>query len=308
MRCISSLKEIPFDEKIAVTIGNFDGVHLGHQKLLNELRNNASSLGLKLVVYTFNPHPRKILCPNIQDFLLLDYGDKKKEIETLNVDYYLEREFNRDFSSLAPENFLDQEIFYHPGVKVFYMGHDFVFGANKAGDFEFAKQYGHSKNIQVEQMPYYDLEETIISSTLIRKALNRGRVLLAHQWLGRPYFLKGMVVKGEGRGRTIGFPTANLKLDEHLLIPLKGVYITQTHYKKMTYQSLTNIGFNPTFGALDKAQVETHLLDFDHDIYGESLKIEFLDRVRDECPFESVNELIAQIQKDVSFAKEFFQK
>lgn len=310
MKVLKSLKDLNQYENsdIVVTVGNFDGVHLGHQYLLKKIKQACLEKKCKMVVFTFYPHPYQILSNNFKNYLITQYEDKKNLLQQLGIDYLVELNFDRDFSTKKPEEFLQDYLWVYPRIKEIHVGHDFFFGINKTGNFELIKNLSMSKNITVHQLDRYLHEGTAISSSAIRQEVNLGNIKKANKFLGRNFSLIGRVIKGDGRGKKIGFPTANINYDKELIIPAKGVYITQTHLNGMKYNSVTNIGSNPTFKDADEINVETYILDFNHDIYGESIKVEFYDKIRNEKKFDSVNQLVDQIKNDVIFANEFFKK
>lgn len=290
---------------LAITFGNFDGVHLGHQQLIAEIRNSSSRANQVLGIVTFIPHPRKILQNHTEGFLLSSYEQRRAWLSELGVDYLIELPFNRDFSTLSATDFLDKYILVYPGLKAIYLGWDFAFGANKQGDAEIVRKHCSGKGIVVEECGVYSAAKHQVSSTLIRNALSAGDMIKARELLGRPFSIEGIVVKGEGRGKRIGIPTANLQIDSDIIHPAGGVYVTETSTKKMTYRSVTNIGHNPTFKDDKKLTVETHLIDFEDDLYGETLEVKFLERLRAEKKFSTVNDLIEQIKKDIQRGKDY---
>lgn len=310
MKLISDLKEIDLQGKtqIGLTIGNFDGVHLGHRHLLAQVKKVCEQKKLKFVVMTFVPHPHQILSPHFQHYLINSYEERRSILSSLGVDYLVELEFNRDFSTKTPDEFLKTYILHYPSIKEFFIGHDFAFGVNKQGGFDFIKNTCTRLGINVEIQSEFELKNEKISSSIIREKLKTGQIELVNQLLARPYFLDGRVVKGAGRGKQIGFPTANLDLNPEITVPELGVYITQTLYKGMKFNSITNVGKNPTFTDVNKVNVETNLFDFQDDIYGESIRVNFLKKLRAEKKFESVNKLIEQIKLDVETAKRYFNE
>jgi riboflavin kinase / FMN adenylyltransferase len=293
---------------IGLTIGNFDGVHIGHQQLLKQIKSECKEQDLKFVVVTFTPHPQKILQPEKERFLINSYEQRRSLLKKIGVDFLVELAFTRDFSTLPPEAFIKNYLLSYPDLKNFYLGYDFAFGANKEGGYDLAKSLCSSSGIKVQIQPKFEQAGSVVSSSRIREKLLGGKVEEAAVVLGRPFRLEGVVVKGEGRGKKIGFPTANIQVHADLIVPQKGVYITRTVYNGMTYQSITNIGNNPTFKDSHLVHIETNLFDFDTDIYGETIEIEFLQKVRDEKKFATVNELIEQIRRDVQEAKSFLNK
>lgn len=290
---------------IGLTIGNFDGVHIGHRELLKKIKTECVAKKLLFVVVTFIPHPQKILQPEKERFLINSYDQRRKLLHQHGVDYLVEIGFTRDFSTLAPEKFLKEHLLSYPGLKDFYLGYDFAFGANKQGDFDLVKELCKPLNVNVEIQPKFEFNGKVVSSSQIRDHIVNGRILEVEELLGRPFHLEGVVVKGEGRGKKIGFPTANIQVSPDLIVPHRGVYITRTKYNGMVYNSITNIGHNPTFKDTHQLHIETNLFDFDTDIYGETIEIEFRHKVRDERKFPTVNDLIAQIKADVIFAKDY---
>lgn len=305
MKLINSIKEIASNEKIFFTIGNFDGVHLGHRQFLKFIKDEAQKVGARFLVITFVPHPSFVL-KNQRAFLLNTYSERREMLKDLGVEYLFEIDFNRDFSTLSPGDFLDDYIFNHPGITKMFLGHDFAFGANKSGDFNFVKDYCANRKIDLFIQDEYKFMSSNVSSSAVRSHVKSGAMDLASNFLGRNYFISGRVIKGAGRGKQIGFPTANLGYERECLVPSNGVYITKTYFKEMTYQSVTNVGHNPTFNTGLDIHVETHLLDFNSDIYGEEIRVEFIKKLRDEKKFSSANELIQQIKTDVENSRKYF--
>ncbi len=308
MQITTSLPEIKNDQgqaiPIGLTIGNFDGVHAGHRQLLEKIRLECQKNNLSFVVVTFIPHPQKILQPEKERFLLNSYEKRRELLSALGVNYLVELKFTRDFSTLPPETFMKNHLFNYEGLRNFYLGYDFAFGANKQGGHDLATEICRPRGINVEIQPKFELSGQVVSSTSIRELLLGGKVDEATKYLGRTFHLEGVVIKGEGRGKKIGFPTANIQVSPDLIVPQNGVYVTRTRYQNMTYQSVTNIGFNPTFKEGRQVHIETNIFDFDTDIYGEQLEIEFITKLRDEKKFPTVNDLIDQIRTDVETARQ----
>lgn len=305
MKIISNLREIALDgdqSNVFLTIGNFDGVHRGHAEFIQSIVLQARQSLAKLVVITFVPHPASILRPN-QFSLLSTYAQRRVLLENLGVDYLCELEFTRDLSTLGPEQFFDQYIFSSTKIKGIFLGHDFAFGANKSGDHSFVQQYCQGRDLELKVMDKFLVEGERVSSSLIRQALMQGDVAKASRYLGRPYQLEGTVIRGKGRGRELGHSTANMFYPAESILPLWGVYVTRTLYRGITYRSITNIGKNPTFNDLDAPSVETHLLEFNREIYGEKITVSFVERIRSEKRFNGRQELIAQIKADILIAE-----
>ncbi len=302
---IAELAQTYHETNVQITIGNFDGVHNGHREFLARIHDDCQKTKSKFVVITFIPHPVQILKAH-SGFLLNTFSERRELLSACGVDYLLEVDFTRDFSTLSPESFLEKFVFSFQGIDKIYLGHDFVFGANKSGNYSTAKMACETKNIFLVLQEEFRLDNQAISSSVVRASVQAGEMDKARSLLGRPYFISGRVIKGQGRGRQIGFPTANLGYDKELMVPEKGVYVTQTSFKDLIYNSVTNIGINPTFNMGNDINVETHLLDFSRDIYGEEVRVSFIKKLRSEKKFSSVNDLIAQIGNDVESARKYF--
>jgi riboflavin kinase / FMN adenylyltransferase len=295
----------PFASSV-VTIGNFDGVHLGHRVLLEKLVARAKTVGGPSVVFTFDPHPVQVLHPGRKLHRIFSIEDQVDQMARLGVDLLVIEPFSREFSQLKPEQFLVEWI-YKPFVPAeIIVGYDFSFGANRQGSIDFLQAHASNLGFDVEVVPPFKIDEMIVSSSRIRGAIEDGDVALAHRMLGRSFYLRGIVERGAGRGRTIGFPTANLHFEAET-IPKRGVYAALAHVQGRRFAAAVNIGLNPTFvpeSSSSPLSMEAHLIGFSGDLYGENLKLEFLDRIRDEQKFASPTELIAQIHRDVKRSEE----
>lgn len=305
IKSINELHEIHNETNAQVTIGNFDGVHRGHREFLSKIKDDCKKSRAKFLVITFVPHPVQILKAQ-SGFLINTFSERRELLHECGVDYLFEIDFTRDFSTLTPEEFLEKFVFIFSGIEKLYLGHDFAFGANKSGNHNVAKDLCDKHSVHLVLQDEFQLGTDSISSSIVRSEIVGGNMEKAQNLLGRKYFLSGRVIKGEGRGRQIGFPTANLGYDKELIVPQRGVYITQTKFKDLTYNSVTNIGFNPTFNSGNQINIETHLLDFSRDIYGEEVRVSFIKKLREEKKFSSVNDLISQIEQDVKLARTFF--
>lgn len=314
---------IPHFKSSVLTIGNFDGVHLGHQNLLATLVTKAKDYKTQSVVCTFKPHPKTILKPNEPYHRLFDYRDQVEKMSKLGVSYLVEEKFSKDFSLMSAEQFLSGYIekIYNPLHIV--VGYDFSFGKSRDGNVDFLRDYCRKKGIGLTVVPAFELNGQIVSTSQIRNFLEHGELNKAEIFLNRPYYLRGPVRVGYKRGRLIGVPTANIS-PEIEFVPRRGVYFTwaqlddklnsqidgslvgdQLEIKK--YPSITNIGYNPTFENSDPyLKVETHIFNFDQDIYGEHLKIELAKFQRDEMKFNTIENLKHQILSDLIQAKIFF--
>ena len=286
-------------KNFGMAIGNFDGFHLGHQKILDSMLGFCQKHNMALMVMTFVPHPRAVLRGEKQ-FLINDYQNRRRFMEKSGLDVLYEVKFDLQFSGLSPEIFLQKYVGKESGVGCFFLGHDFSFGKNKTGGRSLVEKYCHKNGIRVEVLDEFEEEGEIISSSRIRNLLKQGSVKKANELLGREFFLEGSVVRGVARGRGMGFPTANLDFKEDLILPASGVYVTKVIYRENTYSALTNVGRNPTFEDSDKFTVETHILDFKRDLYGDEIKVCFVEKMRDEKKFRSSDELKEQLERDVA--------
>ena len=259
-----------------VVIGNFDGVHLGHQALLAAARESGLEKGLPAVVVTFDPHPLAILRP--PHLRLFDLKDQQEQIRQADLDGVVYLSFSRDFSELPSLDFLNQILKPEFKPQVVIVGFNFRFGEGRTGDTELLKTWGAVNGCEVKVINSVQLSKGSVSTSEIRKDIQSGEVAHAALLLGRPYWLSGIVVHGESRGRKIGFPTANLNL-EKVVIPAWGVYATRTWVSGVTYNSVSHLGPLPTFSD-DVVRLETHLLDFEGDLYGQTVKVEFIDKLR----------------------------
>lgn len=292
-----------------VTIGNFDGVHLGHQQLIENIVREAQFFGVPSVVYTFHPHPVKVLYPERATYRLFDLKDQQDQFENRGVENVIIEEFTKEFSKITPREFMDQYIFEKLHPKTLVVGHDFSFGADRSGNIPFLEKYCAEKGIRLIIIPPFQFKGEVVSSTRIRQDLKDGQVEKAKELLGRDYYLRGPVEQGFQRGRTIGVPTANVHPDVEF-VPRLGVYCTLTKVGAHLHPSITNIGVNPTFHQDGKSpvKVETHLFDFDAQLYGMEVEVHLLKFLRDEKKFAGLDELKKQIQQDILQARKYFDE
>jgi len=284
-----------------VAIGNFDGVHLGHQAILRLAKNHAIRLGLPLVCYTFNPHPTFELKPQSKLKLLMTYEEKRELLASYGVDYCVEERFDAEFAKISAHDFFQTVIRDALRARVVVVGDNFSFGRNREGTLEVLNQYCKEASITLEAMRPMLAEGSPISSSRIRACLAEGQVAQAERLLGRPFFYRSEVVHGDQRGRTLGFPTANMRCEEKF--PLRtGVYATSVLWQGKRHLSVTNIGVRPTFDSVG-LRVETHILDQTFELYGECLEVRFHERIRDEQKFASIDQLKAQISSDTKLAR-----
>lgn len=283
-----------------VTIGTFDGVHLGHQKIIKRLVELKQKQGGEIVLFTFDPHPRKVLFPEQKDLKLITTTQEKCEILKLfGVDYVLVYPFTKEFSKMQAQDYVSDIIVKGLKTKTLVIGYDHRFGSNREGTIDTLKELSNIYDFEVEEIPAQEINQLNVSSTRIRKAIEEGDVQTANDFLGYSFFITGTVVKGKQLGRTIGYPTANIFIENaDKLIPKIGVYAVNVIYKGITYQGMLNIGTNPTTDLDNKIKIEVNIFDFSQDIYGETLKIEFVKWIRNEEKFANLDELKQALAND----------
>ncbi len=285
-----------------VTLGNFDGVHLGHQEIFRRVVARSRELGYPSVALSFYPHPLKVLRPQAAPLMLLPLKEKVRLLEAMGLDNFLCIRFTRDFSSLEASTFVERILVKSLGVKEVFVGRDYRFGKDRKGDVNLLSRMGCELGFKVNVVDPVVVNGILVSSTRIRRMLLEGRVEDAMKLLGRPYKLLGKVVEGVGRGRILGFPTANLE-PENELIPRVGVYCVGVEVEDMTHPGVVNIGFNPTFEDDKKLKVEVHIIDFSGELYNKEIGVSFLKRIRGEKKFSSPEELVKRIERDVEEAR-----
>lgn len=302
MDVFNSLDEISDDFRGAVaTIGNFDGVHLGHQYIFQKVILHARQEKSRAVVITFEPHPKMVLHPERKPFYLITSLEEKiARIAETGMDGLLLIPFSLEFSQTTAREFVRSILWDRLRIRKIYIGHDYTFGRGREGNKTFLAVAGEQLGFAVEVISAFKVGEAVISSTLTRNMILEGRVKEAAAYLGRPYNLSGVVIAGHRRGRDLGFPTANLRPDK-ALIPARGIYAVRLLLEGKACQGVLNIGFNPTFSD-NTLSVEVHIFDFDEEIYGKRLEVLFIDRIRDEMKFESPARLVEQIRRDVETA------
>jgi riboflavin kinase/FMN adenylyltransferase len=289
-----------------LTIGNFDGVHLGHQAILKKIVSRSKETGGSSVVLTFEPHPVKVIAPHKDIRLITSCEERTSLISAADVDAVICVNFTKEFARQHPEDFTRDILIDKIGVSEIYVGHDYAFGKGREGTIEYLKELGKKYNFHVDVIEPVTVNGAIVSSSSIRKLIADGNVDKAARFLGRYYTLSGVVIKGAGRGIGLGFPTANIELPSEL-IPKDGVYAVIVKKGKDIYNGVANIGNKPTFGN-EKFGIEAYLFDFDKNLYKKRLEISFIKRVRDEIAFKNPAELIASMRKDVKKAKEILKK
>ncbi len=287
-----------------VTSGTFDGVHLGHQKILTRIREIARSIGGETVLITFWPHPRLVLYPNEHNLRLLStFEEKAKLLRQFGIDHLITIPFTQEFSQISSAEFIEKVLIDAIQTKKLVIGYDHRFGKNREGSFEYLKANSSDFGFDLEEISRQDVEEIAVSSTKIRKALESGDVKTAESCLGRPYELNGLVIKGQQIGRSIGFPTANIHIpNDYKLIPRDGVYAVEASVDGTLYKSMLNIGNRPTVDGTKKT-VEANLFDFQGDLYDKQITVYFHEFLREERKFDNLEALKAQLFQDQKSAR-----
>lgn len=295
-----------------LSIGNFDGVHLGHQQILARLINKSIELGLPSVVMLFEPQPREFFAKKVDDLTacnvparLMRLRDKLKYLEKSGIDFVLCVRFSERFAKLTAEEFIQDLLVKQLKVRYLSVGDDFRFGAKRAGDYHTLQEAGKTFDFTVEESHTHSFEQDRISSSLIRELLQKDKLALVEKLLGKPYSIAGRVAHGNKLGRTIGFPTANIMLNR-LVVPIHGVYIVSVETKTGTYQGIANVGNRPTINGT-KPLLEVHIFDFNRSIYGEAIEVRFIKKLRNEVKFSNFEALKQQIEKDKQQAVEFLE-
>ena len=306
MIIFEELDEIRDMEPAAVALGNFDGVHLGHQKLISKAVECAKQRELKSAVFTFSNHPRDLL-PKAKKVKSILYKNEKAEIiESLGVDYLINIPFTKEIMNMDPVSFIEEILLNRLHMKAAFCGFNYRFGKEAAGNPRVLENIGIDRGFTVYEMPAYRIKGNVVSSSLIRTMIASGQVERCKTYMGRNYEIGGEVVVGNRLGRKLGFPTSNLVIDPDMVTPPNGVYVTYCDYNGVRYPSVTNVGNKPTIGRYGK-NVETHIFDFDRELYGKKIIVEFLKKTRDEVRFDDVKELSEQIVRDCREAKEYHE-
>ncbi|MBN8701847.1 MAG: bifunctional riboflavin kinase/FAD synthetase [Bacteroidetes bacterium] len=281
-----------------ITIGTFDGVHLGHKKLINRLNELATKFDGESTILTFHPHPRIVLANDYSIRLLSTIDEKKQLLEKAGIKNLIIHPFTKEFSELTSIEFIEQILLNSIKPKAIVIGYNHHFGKNREGSFEQLKSYSATHNFYIEEISAFDINEIEISSTRIRNALSIGDLKTANSYLGYTYSISGKVVEGKKLGRTIGYPTANIEAeDKTKLIPGDGIYAVHVKHKNVFYKGMLSIGMNPTVNGIHKT-IEVHIFDFNFDIYGTNLVIYFFEKLRNEAKFAGLDELKNQLHLD----------
>ncbi|MBN1227004.1 MAG: bifunctional riboflavin kinase/FAD synthetase [Deltaproteobacteria bacterium] len=307
MAIVCNLNNLPDGIKNpVVTIGNFDGVHKGHQTIFKKVIKHARDIKGTAGVITFDPHPIKITAPDSARPLITPLDQKRELILNQGIELFVIINFSYEFSTISATEFIKDVLVTRLGIKEIIVGYDYVFGRHRKGGIELLKRMGKEFDFSVYQIKPVYVGKTLVSSTLIRTLVENGDITEAKRLLGRSYQIRGKVIKGMNRGGPIlGYPTANLMLSDEL-VPKKGVYIVTVGIDGKTFQGLTNIGYNPTF-TNNELSVETYIFDFSENILGKDIRLNFLSRLRDEITFTNASDLSQQIDQDVEIAKRFFK-
>ena len=302
LKVFNSIFDFKSDKKTVVTLGTFDGVHFGHKSILNKLIESTTNSDEESLVLTFFSHPRMILEQDSDIKLLNTIEEKAQLLKELGIHNLVIQKFDDSFSQLLPEDFVKQVLVDIFNVKKIIIGYDHRFGKNRAADINDLIAFGKKYNFEVEQISAEEIDNVSISSTKIRTALQSGNIKLANEYLGYPYFINGKVVKGKQLGRTIGYPTANIVVsDKYKLIPAIGVYAAYAIINDVKYYGMLNIGTNPTIGD-NPLTIEMNIFDFNEDIYEQEIEIGFIDKIRNQQKFNSLDELKLALSKDKEFA------
>lgn len=307
MNVFHSVQAFKSTKKTIVTLGTFDGMHIGHQAILSKLKLQKKIYGYQTLVLTFFPHPRMVLKTDHQISLLNTIDERIKQIENFGIDHLVVQEFTQEFANLSAEEFVKKILVDQFNIGKIIIGYDHRFGKNRSADIHDLIKFGNKYHFDVEQISAEELNDVSVSSTKIRKALTEGDVSLAKTYLGYPYTVSGKVVSGKQLGRTIGYPTANVQVvEDYKLIPAIGVYVVGVTVKGRDLYGMLSIGTNPTVGGIEKT-IEVNIFDFNDDIYNEEITIHFLTKIRNEENFGSVDLLIEALKKDETYSRNFIK-
>jgi riboflavin kinase/FMN adenylyltransferase len=309
MVIIKSLDEIKYDQNTVVTLGTFDGLHLGHQQIIRSVLDKTRKYGGRNVLITFDPHPRKVVSRGNHIKLLSTLDEKIEILSKMGIENLFIINFTKEFSQLSPQQFVTRYLVEGIGLKEVVIGYDHHFGRGRGGNFDILNSLGEKFNFLITPIEEYKVGGETVSRTKIRNALIEGNVFKANKMLGRHYSFLGRVVKGDGRGKELGYPTANVKVEnEDKLIPAIGIYAAECLVSGKWYNSLLNIGSKPTFSSDGKVVPEIYIIDFNKDIYNVKLQIKIIERIRGEEKFNSAQELIKQLDKDKQAGLRIFKE
>ncbi len=289
-------------------MGTFDGVHLGHQQILRAVKSEATKNNAKSIVISYFHHPLETIHKKTFPYILTERNQKEALMKKFGIDCVLYLDFNKKMANMNAVDFFKKVIIEKIGAQKIIVGYDTHFGKYREGNFELLQKYMATSNFEVKKVLPFKIDNTTISSSLIRDFVREGDMQKSAKFLGRNYSIQGTVVAGHRIGRTLGFPTTNIKpADENKLIPAIGVYICKIRVNGEKYFGITNIGYAPTLKKMQTKEIETHILNFIGDLYHQTVEVEFLQKLRDEQSFQNENELIKQIKKDVKFTEDFFK-
>ena len=303
MKTIHGIENFPADEASIVTIGTFDGVHLGHQQILKQLIDTSRKSKLKSVLLTFFPHPRMVLQPDISMRLIQTIQEREKALQKTGLDYLVIHPFSTEFSRLSADDYVKQILVEQLNVRKVVVGYDHRFGRNRTASLEDMYHYADIHEFEVIEINAEKIESTAVSSTKIRKAIDEGNIELANTYLGHSFTIEGMVIDGYKRGRELSYPTANIDLQNpHKIVPKQGVYLVKSNLEDRIIYGMMNIGTKPTFNEA-MPSIEVHFFDWNGNLYGQAVQLELLKWVREERKFNTVEELQTQIQADEQYCR-----
>ncbi len=309
MKIFHEFSEIVKNENTFVTIGSFDGIHLGHREIINRINEKASQNGGRSFLITFDPHPRSVLSKNADVKILTTLREKSILLDALGIQNLLVIKFTKDFSQISADDFVLNYVMKYIGLKEIVIGHDHRFGKGRSGNETILRKLGKDNNFDVSIVGAYKLNDKIISSSEIRNSLNDGNIKIVNTYLGRYYSFSGYVIAGDKRGRELGFPTANIKLaDEQKLLPALGVYAVEFIVDSNKYFGLLSVGKRPTFYEDGKIIPEVFIYDFNKEIYGKFVTVKIVEMIRGEIKYNSAGELIEQMNKDKELGSEILSK
>lgn len=305
MEVYNNLSELPILENAVITIGSFDGVHRGHQKILDRIKQLAHSINGKSVVITFHPHPRIVLRPDDPNIRLITSVDEKVALlRDFEVDIVVVVPFNKAFLNQSPDEYIEQFLIKKFSPNYIVIGYDHKFGKNRVGDINYLKKYQAKGGFEVIEIEKQEIDDLTISSSKIRAALAEGDIQTTNQLLGHPFSINGTVIHGEGIGHTLGFPTANTEPpSKYKLIPREGIYAIRVHYAEKVHDGVLYIGTRPTMELLQNRTIEAHIFDFKKDIYGDQIRIEFVAFIRGDMKFDGLDALKTQMNLDANKAR-----
>ncbi|MCB0502141.1 MAG: bifunctional riboflavin kinase/FAD synthetase [Bacteroidetes bacterium] len=305
MQVHNGWENLPSFENVILTIGTYDGVHFGHQQIIKRINDLAKANQSESVLLTFHPHPRLVLRPDLELKLITTIEEKVKLLANYGIDHIVIAPFSKEFASIPAELYVKDVLVKNFMPKKIVIGYDHKFGAERKGDIDLLRKLAKDFHYEVEEISKQTIDDLSVSSTKVRKAILEGDIEAANELLAHPFSLSGEVVHGEKRGRQLGFPTANIEINNpHKLIPPAGVYAIKSKINKESYNGLLSIGSKPTFGEYNEQFVEAYFFDFKQDIYGQEIKVTLIGKVRNEMKFDSKDALVAQMKEDVKIGKE----